>query len=73
METLRSIVAVMRMQQWMGSMDLKDEYFHLLVVASHHRFLRFSWLGMRYQFRILLFSLSSTPLVFTKTLVPLVA
>ena len=61
METLRSIVSVMRLQQWLASVDLKDAYFHLPVVAGHHLFLRFSWLGTSYQFGILPFGLSSAP------------
>ena len=72
METLLSIIAVMRPQQWMASVDLKDTYFYVPVVAAHHQFLRFSWLGMSYQFRIP-FGLSSAPQVFTKTLAPLIA
>ena len=37
-----------------------------------HQFLRFRWQGSSYQFRILLFGLSSAPRVFTKTLAPLI-
>ena len=40
MKTLQSIVAVMRLQQVMASMDLKDVYFHVL--AAHHQFLIFA-------------------------------
>ena len=69
---MQSIVAVMRPQQWMASMELKDAYFDVPVVAVHHQFLRFSWLGMSYQFGILPFSLSA-PRVFIRTLAPLVA
>ena len=45
MQTLRSIMVVMQ-QQWMASVDLKDAYFHVPVVAVHHLFLRFNWMGM---------------------------
>ena len=51
--------------QWMASVDLKDTYFHIRVVAAHHQFLRFSWQGTSYQFRIFPFGLSSAPRVFT--------
>ena len=66
METLQSIVAVMHLQQWMASVDLKDAP----VMPAHHQFLRFSWLDMSYQLGILSFGLSLAPRVFTKTLVP---
>ena len=44
METLRSVVAVMRTRQWMASVDLKDAYFHIRVVPAHRQYLRFRWL-----------------------------
>ena len=67
-EMLRSIMAVVRLHQWMASVDLKDKYFHIPLVAVHDQFLRFSWLGTSYQFGILLFGISSAPRLFTKTL-----
>ena len=70
METLRSVIAIMRPRQWMASMDLKDVYFHIEVVLAH---LRFQWLGQSYQFGALPFGLSLAPQIFTKTLAPLVA
>ena len=71
METLRSIIVVMRPHQWMASVDLKDAYFHIGVVPAHQPYLRFWWLGQSYQFGALPFGLSSAPQVF-KTLAPLV-
>ena len=29
METLHSIIAIMRLHQWLASSDLKDAYFHV--------------------------------------------
>ena len=48
METLGSVIAVMRLRQWMASMDLKDAYFHIRVVPAHCQYLRFRWLGQSY-------------------------
>ena len=73
METLKSIITIMRPCQWMASVDLTDAYFYIGVVSSHHQYLRFSWLGQSHQFKALPFGLSSAPLVITKTLAPLVA
>ena len=50
METLHSIIPIMRQHQWMASVDLKGDYF-----------LGFCWQGTSYQFRILPFGLSSDP------------
>lgn len=73
METLKSMIAVMRPHQWLASVDLKDAYFHVGVTQAHRRYLRFRWLGQSYQFEALPFGLSSAPRVFTKTLAPLMA
>ena len=69
METLKSVIAVMRPHQWLASVDLKDAYFHIGVVPAHHQYLRFHWLGQSYQFGALYLA----PRVFTKTLTPLMA
>ena len=63
METLQSIIAIMRSHQWMASVDLKDAYFHVRVVAAQHQFLRFRWQGTSYPFGIFSCGLSSTPLI----------
>ena len=73
METLKSVIAVMRPQEWMTSVDLKDAYFHIGVVPTHRQYLRFHWLGQSYQFRALPFGMTSAPWLFTKTLAPHVA
>ena len=72
METLKSIITVMRPYQWMANVALKDAYFHIGVVPAHHQYFRFSWLGQSYQFKALPLRLSSAQ-VFTKILTPLVA
>lgn len=40
---------------------------------EHHKFLRFRWKGVKYQYVCLPFGLSSSPRIFTKILKPLVA
>ena len=44
METLKSVVAVMRQHQWLASVDLKDTNFQIGVVLAHCRYLSFHWL-----------------------------
>ena len=58
METLQSIIAVMHPHQWMSSMYLPTSTFKWSQHTSSS-FLTFSWQGTSYQFRILLFGLSS--------------
>jgi hypothetical protein len=43
---------------------------HVLVHRSSRRFLQFAWQGRLFQFRVLPFGMSLSPLVFTKILRP---
>ena len=72
-ETLKAIIAIMCLYQWMASVDLKDAYFHIGVVLAQHQYLRLHWLEQSYQFKALPFRLSPASRVFIKTLAPLVA
>ena len=58
MKIVQSIITIMHSHQWMASVDVKDAYFHIQVVTVHTQFIRFSWQGTRYQFKILPFILS---------------
>ncbi|XP_062279213.1 uncharacterized protein LOC133984014 [Scomber scombrus] len=52
--------------EWFTSIDLKDEYFHVHIAPHHRQFLRFAFQGRHFQFRVLPFGLSLSPLVFTR-------
>ena len=73
METLSTIISIVRPGQWLASVDLKDAYFHVPIHPAHWRFLRFMWRGQAYQFKAMPFGLTSAPRVFTKVLHPLLA
>ncbi|KAL0149855.1 hypothetical protein M9458_054903, partial [Cirrhinus mrigala] len=51
---------------WFVSVDLKDAYFHVPIAVHHRKFLRFSFQNQAYQFKVLPFSLSLAPHVFTR-------
>ncbi len=53
-------------QDWFAAIDLKDAYFHVLILPRHRPFLRFAFEGRAWQYRVLPFGLSLTPRVFTK-------
>ena len=65
--TLRDLVNT---EDWLAKVDLKDAYFATPIHKSNHKYLRFVYQGKHYQFQCLPFGLSSAPLVFTKTLKP---
>ncbi|KAL1919968.1 uncharacterized protein VTP21DRAFT_1114 [Calcarisporiella thermophila] len=73
METLQSILPLIRRHDWMTSIDLKDAFFHIPVHARSRTYLQFIWEGKKYQFRVLPFGLTSSPRIFTKVLRPLLA
>ena len=73
MEGLDSVKFIIRENDWMVKVDLKDAYFTVPVANEHQKFLRFIWKGRFYQYVCLPFGLCSAPRVFTKILKPVVA
>lgn len=75
MITVKQIIVHIQPRDWFISVDLKDTYFHIQIAPRHRRFLRFTFEGRAYQFKILLFGLVLSPRTFTKcvnaTLFPL--
>ncbi|KAL0148432.1 hypothetical protein M9458_056242 [Cirrhinus mrigala] len=66
MLTLKHILTCVRVQDWFVAVDLKDAYFHVSILPRHRPFLRFAFEGRAYQYKVLPFSLSLSPRVFTK-------
>ena len=73
MEGLHTVKQLVRPGDWLIKIDLKDAYFAIPIHHTQTQFLRFQFRGKTYEFRCLPFGLSSAPLVFTKTLKPVVA
>jgi hypothetical protein len=72
METLQSILPLIRRFDWFGSWDLRKGYFNIAVHPDHQKFFCFEFEGQRYQFRCLVMGLSLAPLFFTKLMSVLV-
>ena len=78
MDTLESIVRLMRKDCFMCSLDLKNAYYTVPVAESHQAYLRFPWKLQGgpikiYQYTCFPNGLSSAPRDFTKLLKPLLA
>ena len=73
MSSLETAVDMLRQDCWMGSVDLKDAYYSVLVRKEHRKFLRFKWNGELFQFRVLPNGLACAPRIFTKLLNPIFA
>ena len=68
MVTPRTVIATVQPGHWASSIDLTDAYFHIPILKRDRKFLRFTFCGKVYQFRVLPFGITIAPLVFTKML-----
>ncbi len=66
MLTVKKVVSQIRSEDWFVTIDLKDAYFHVSILPSHRKFLRFAFRGKAYQYRVLPFGLALSPRTFTK-------
>ena len=73
METPQSVLRSIRPGDWMVSLDLQDAYLQVPVHHDSCRYLRFVVEGRTYQFRVLCFSLTTAPQVFTRIMAPVSA
>jgi hypothetical protein len=73
MEGIRVVKGLMRLNDWMVKLDLKDAYLSVPMSEQHRKFLRFEWHQQTWEFSCLPFGLSSAPYTFTKLLKPAVA
>ena len=70
MEGLHTLKDILKQNDWLTKVDLKDAFFMVPMHDSCRPALRFSVLNRLFQFTCLPFGLSCAPWVFTKTLKP---
>ena len=73
MENINSLIDLLRPNDFIANIDLKDAYFTVPIHADQSKFLRFYWEGVLYEFIVLPFGLASAPRVFTKLMKPIIA
>ena len=73
METIQSVLLLVRQGDWMASIDLKEAYLQVPVHPASRHFLRFVFRDQVYQFKALCFGLSTSPQVFTRVMAPVSA
>jgi len=71
METIQNVVRLLKRNDFLTSIDLRDAFLHVPMHRSSRCFLQFQWKNQLYQFKVLPFGLSLAPLIFTKILRPL--
>ena len=66
MDTLSTVINLVKPEDWAISLDLKDAYMHVPIFKKHRQYLRFCIKGQCYQWKALCFGPTSAPRVFTK-------
>ena len=69
MDTIETVIGLMRSNCYMASLDLSNAYFSVPVATSDRCYLKFKWKEF-YQFGVLPNGLTSAPRIFTKVLKP---
>ena len=67
MEGFHTLRVVLRRDDWMTKVDLKDAYFMIPIQEEDRKLLRFSVQNRLFEFTCLPLGLSCAPWVFTKT------
>ena len=73
MDTMKTVLNLVKKGDWAFSVDLKNAYFHILIHPSHRKYLRFCIKGKAYQYRVLAFGPKTSPRMFTKVAVVVAA
>ena len=68
MEGLKQLKDLLRQNDLMVEVDLKDVYFSIPLHPETQKYVRFQWKGNLYQFLCLYFGLGPAPRIFTKLL-----
>ena len=66
MDTMKSVMNLVRQGDYAITLDLKDAYLHIPIHQNHKKYLRFSVANQQYQFTALPFGPTSAPRTFTK-------
>ncbi len=61
---------LIRQNDFVCKLDLKDAYFTILIHVTHRKYLHFVWRDKHYEYLCLPFGLSTAPRLFTKLLKP---
>ena len=73
LESLDLVKSMLKRNDYLMKLDLKDAYYSVPIAEDHKKYLRFQFQGVTYEYQCLPFGLSSAPRAFTKLLKPVVA
>ena len=66
MESFQTALDLIEENCFFGSVDLKDSYYSVSIHCEYRKFLRFTWLGVLYEFTCMPNGLACAPRLFTK-------
>jgi hypothetical protein len=72
MENIHMLRNLLKKDDYLVKIDLKDAYFTVPIWVNHQKFIRFLWKENLYEFACLPFGLVSAPRVFTKVMKPVI-
>lgn len=70
MQTLSSILCLIRPNMYMAKLDIKDAYYSVPIMPSHQKLFKFEHEGKLYKFVVLLNGYTERPRKFTKAMKP---
>ena len=70
MDTLDTVIKLMKPGCYMASIDLRDAYYTVAIHPDHQKYLKFVANGVLYQYTCLPNGLASAPRIFTKLMKP---
>lgn len=73
MEHIDYICELIHQNDFFCSIDLADAYFSVPIHNSHWKYLKFTWNGKLFCYKVLVFGLSVAPRIFTRLCKPLLA
>lgn len=73
LKDLRSACRLLEHNMYVGTVDIMEAYFAILIHKSQRIYLRFRFWSQLYEFTCLPFGLSESPYVFTKLMKPVIA
>ena len=73
MEGIHLLKDFLKHNYFMAKLDMRDAYYSIPVDKQSRRYLQFIFEGKLYQFKVLVFGLSTAPRIFTKVMKPVVA
>ena len=71
-EDIRVVEQYIQQNNLLATLHLQEGFYHILVCPEDRQYLGFQWLGVNFQWRVLPFGLSLSPVYFAKILQPVV-